>query len=181
MEPVGIWQVMHRNSLVELHCLSFFVVKMLNHGATKEQVAWRWLELNPAPVQKGWFQLLQWSLLEFSRLCIATVWQSCISYLFWWWKFSIMVVPKDKLFENDLNSTLHQSRKAYFNLCNVAWWRKVLPKGRLPEDDLKSTLHQSRNVYFNCCNGSCCNLANNTEHKCVGAAFLHVLAGEHSE
>jgi len=146
---------------------------MLNKGATKGQIAWRWLELNPAPVQESVFQLLQWSLLEFCRWCRATLWQCSIFYLFWWCKCWIKVVPKGKLLKDDLNSTLHQSRKVYFNFCNVACWIKVLPKGRSPEDDLKSTLHQSRIVYFTFCNESCCNLANDTEYNCSGSAFFN--------
>ena len=139
---VRIW----RMAMLKQHCagaafFTYLVVIMLNNGATKGQVARRWLELNPAPVQKTVFQLLQWSLLEFGKWCRATSWQSCIFYLYWWWKCWIKVVPKGEFLEDELNSTLHQSRKVYINFCNGACWN-------LTNDERQS---QERFIWrFNC-------------------------------
>jgi len=213
---------MHSSSLVELWILPILVVKTPNKGASKRLVvAWRWFELNPALVQEGLFQVLQWILLEFSKWLLE---QHCAGEAFlsflvvkmlnkgaskgkvaWRWltqpcitspkcngacwnsandaeqqfgkaayftsNFLIKVVPKGKLLEDELNSTLHQSRKVC-QLLHCSLLNKGATKGRLSEDDLKSTLHQSRNVHFNFCNGSHGNLANDTEYKYAGAAFF---------
>jgi len=49
------WGTLYWSSLFHL----FWAVKIWNKGFTKWQMAWRWLEVNPAPVQEGLFQLLQ--------------------------------------------------------------------------------------------------------------------------
>jgi len=159
MEPVG--KMMQSNSLAELHILPVLVVKILNKGGTKRQVAWRWLELNHAPVQKSVFQLLHnGSCSNFAndaeQCCVGAAFVTC----FWLWTVWIKVLPKGKLLEDDLKSTLYHFKKVYFNSCSGSccnfekwcratfvleqalylfwWWKfriKVLPKDKLPDDD----------------------------------------------
>ena len=136
--------------------------------------------------------------------CAGTAFFTCFGQ----WKYWMKVLPKSKLPEDDLRSTLHQFWKVYLICCPGSWWNSandaahhcrtatafftsfgqqkywiklLLPKGKLPEDDLKSMLYQFRKIYLIFCNGSSCNLANDAEQHFAGAAFLPVLCSENTE
>ena len=90
----------------------------LNKGAAKGQVAWRWFEVNPVPLQEGLFQLMQWIMLQLwkmmqSNICAGAGFIPVLvvkilnkgpakGQVAWWW----------------FKLTLHQFRKAYFYFCN---------------------------------------------------------------
>ena len=101
----------------------FWVDNILNKGAVKRKIVWRWFKANPA-FSKTYFNFCNGFCCNLANDEQHLYWRS-IFYLFWAKKFWTKALPKGKLLEDDLNSTLHQFRKGFstFAMEPVAIWQ----------------------------------------------------------